>query len=164
MGRIVKLSIVSAITLVMILITVVLMIACNNGSQRENASVNAGTGINFTDKGREHVAAQSKQENKPVFLLAYASYCAACRKMKKSVFSDKEIGDLFNKSFINAQVDIESKEGKLIVKDYEIAGTPTLLFLSSDGQVINKASGFYSKEELIGLTKGLSFNGKPVCE
>lgn len=164
MCHIVKLSIVSAITLVMILITVVFMIACNNGSQGENASLNTGTGINFSDKGLKLVAAKSKQENKPVFLLVHASYCSSCKKMKQLVFPDKEIGDLFNKSFINAHVDIESEEGKMIVKDYEITGTPTLLFLAPDGEVINKSSGFHSKEELIALTKGLSVNGNPVCE
>lgn len=164
MSRIVKLSIVSATTLFTLFVTVVFIIACNNGNGGESASVNTGTGINFSDKGLELVAAQSKQENRPVFILAHASYCAACRKMKKSVFPDKEIGNLFNKSFINAQVDIESEEGKMMVKDYEISGTPTLLFLRPDGQVINKSSGFHSKEELIALTKGLSFDGKPVCE
>lgn len=164
MSRIVKLSVISSATLLMILVTSVLMIACNNGSGGESDSVNASRGIHFSDKTLEQVAVQSKLENKPIFLLAHASYCSVCRKMKKSVFSDKEIGDLFNKSFINAQSDIESEEGKKIVNDYEIIGTPTLLFLTPDGQVINKSSGFHSKEELIKLTMGISFNGKPVCE
>lgn len=163
MRRIVNLSIASMVALLVILFTTIILVACNSSSG-EGLSLDSKEGIRFSSNTLEHVAAQSKQENKPVFLLAHASYCAACKKMKKSVFPEKEVGDLFNKSFINAQVDIESEEGKMVVKDYEITGTPTLLFLTPDGQVINKASGFHSKDELIALTKGLSFNGKPVCE
>ncbi len=39
-----------------------------------------------------------------------------------------EVGDVFNKHFINPQVDIVSEEEIKIVKDYEITATPTLLF------------------------------------
>ncbi len=163
MRRIVNLSIASVVTLLVILFTTIVIVACNSSSG-EGLSLDSKDGIRFSGNTLEQVAAQSKQENKPVFLLAHASYCSACKKMKRSVFPEKEVGDLFNKSFINAQVDIESEEGKMVVKEYEITGTPTLLFLTPDGKVTNKASGFHSKDELIALTKGLSFNGKPVCE
>jgi len=136
--------------------------SCGNSSSEEVA-VNSKEGVQFSAASLEQVAEQSKKENKPIFLLAHASYCSVCKKMKRTVFPEKEVGDLFNKNFINVQVDIESEEGKKIVKDYGIEGTPTLLFLAPDGQVINKASGFHNKEELIALTKGLSFDGKPVC-
>lgn len=73
-----------------------------------------------------------------------------------------EVGDVFNKHFINAQVDIESEEEIKIVKDYEIIATSTLLFLAPDGQVINKSSGYQSQEELLILAKELKVEGKPV--
>ncbi len=144
-----------------VLFTITLVLACNSSSP-DDIPLDSKEGIRFSYNTIEQVTAQSRQENKPVFLLAHASYCSSCKKMKKSVFPEKEVGDLFNKGFINAQVDIESDEGQKIVKKYEITGTPTLLFLAPDGKVLSKASGFHSKDELIALTKGLSFNGKPV--
>ncbi len=84
--------------------------------------------------------------------------------MISNIFPLKEVGDVFNKNFINVQVDIESKEGIKMVKEYDIAGTPTLLFLTSDGQVINKASGYQSQQELLALTRGMKVEGKLVCE
>lgn len=75
--------------------------------------------------------------------------------MINTVFTDKETGDLVNKNFINTQIDIESEESKKIVKDYGIEGTPTLLFISPDGKVLKKESGFHNKKELITLTRGL---------
>lgn len=164
MRRIISLSIASVTALVAILLlTVIILTACNSSSD-DKALLESKDGVQFSATSIEQVTAQSKSENKPVFLLAHASYCSSCKKMIRTVFPEKEIGDLFNKSFINAQVDIESEEGKRIVRDYKITGTPTLLFLASDGKIINKSSGFHSKEELIALTKGLSFEGKMVCE
>lgn len=164
MSRIISLSIASVTALVaVLLLTGIILTACN-GSSDNKALLKSKDGVQFSVSSIEQVTAQSKRENKPVFLLAHASYCSSCKKMIRTVFPEKEIGDLFNKSFINAQVDIESEEGKRIVKEYEINGTPTLLFLTPDGQVINKASGFHSKDDLIALTKNLSFEGKPVFE
>ena len=164
MRRIISFSIASVTALVAILLlTVIILMACNSSSDNK-ALLESNDGVQFSASPVEQVIAQSKKENRPMFLLAHACYCTSCRKMIRTVFPEKEIGGLFNKSFINAQVDIESEEGKRIVKVYEISGTPTLLFLTPDGQVINKASGFHSKEELFALTKGLSYEGKPVCE
>ena len=140
--------------LILVLASSVIVSSCSNASSGE-AFVNSKDGVQFSAVGLEQLKERSKKENKPIFLLAHASYCAACKKTIKTVFTEKETGDLFNKRFINVQVDIESEEGKKVVKDYGIEGTPTLLFLSPDGRVINKASGFHNKEELIALTRGL---------
>jgi len=48
--------------------------------------------------------------------------------MISNIFPLMEVGDVFNKHFINPQVDIVSEEEIKIVKDYEITATPTLLF------------------------------------
>ncbi|MBT9484477.1 thioredoxin family protein [Sediminibacterium sp.] len=138
----------------LILVSSVTISSCGNASSGE-AFVNSKEGIQFSASSLQQLKEQSKKESKPIFLLAHASYCAACKEMINTVFTDKETGDLFNKHFINTQIDIESEEGKKIVKDYGIEGTPTLLFLSPNGKMLKKESGFHNKEELITLTRGL---------
>lgn len=147
--------------LILALAGAVMISSCGNYSTEEIV-VNSKEGVQFSATGLGQAIQQSKKENKPIFLLAFAGYCPACKKMKKSIFPDQETGSLFNKGFINAQVDIESEEGQKIVKEYDIEGTPTLLFLTPDGQVLNKASGYHSKEELIALAREVIFDGKPV--
>ncbi len=50
-----------------------------------------------------------------------------------------EVGDVFNKHFINAQVDIESEEEIKIVKDYEITARQLCFFLRrTDRLLINQ--------------------------
>lgn len=128
-----------------------------NAYHDNKVSFKSKDGIQFSAMKLQQAEVQSKIDDKPIFLLAHASYCSACKKMIRTVFPEKKIGDLFNKRFINVQVDIESEEGKKVVKNYEITGTPTLLFLTANGKVINKVSGFQSKDELISLVKGLTF-------
>lgn len=157
MRSIIGTSIASAAALITLLLLTIIILLAGNSSSGENALLQSKDGVQFSAISLGQAAAQSKRENKSVFLLVHASYCSSCRKMIRTVFPEKEIGDLFNKNFINAQVDIESEEGERVVKDFEIRGTPTLLFLTPDGKVISKTSGFYSKQELIALTKGLLF-------
>lgn len=162
MRKIIHLSVISVSALLLLLITIVFT-ACNSSSG-DNVIAESKDGVHFFTGTLEAASALSKKENKPIFLLAHASYCSSCKKMKRSIFPLKEVGEVFNKNFINVQVDIESEEGIKVVKDYEITGTPTLLFLTPDGQVINKASGYQSQQELLALTRGMKVEGKPVYE
>ena len=127
--------------------------SCNSGPAQ--AFVISDSALRFSVTGLTQAEALSKKENKTIFLFAHASYCGACKKMKKEVLSKKEVGDFFNKQFINSEVDIESPEGKELVKKYDIDATPTLLFLNADGGVIKKASGFHDEAGLIALAKNL---------
>jgi thioredoxin 1 len=162
MKKIIDLSFGMMVALFLSLIGIVLLIY--NAYHGDKVSFASKDGIQFSAMKLQQAEVQSKIGDKPIFLLAHASYCSACKKMIRTVFPEKEIGDLFNKRFINVQVDIESEEGKKVVKNYEITGTPTLLFLTANGKVINKVSGFQSKDELISLAKGLTFQGRPVSK
>ncbi len=160
MGKIINLSFIAAAVLILIVITII--VATFNRSTDDTTKIDSKDGIHFFTGTMNEAVALSKKENKPMFLLAHASYCSSCKKMISNIFPLKEVGDVFNKNFINAQVNIESGEGIKIVKEYEVTATSTLLFLAPDGQVINKSSGYQSQEELLILAKELKVEGKPV--
>ena len=52
---------------------------------------------------------QAKAENKPIFLSVGYSTCYWCHVMERNVFSNPEIADLMNASFINIKVDREER-------------------------------------------------------
>ena len=52
---------------------------------------------------------QAKAENKPIFLSVGYSTCYWCHVMERNVFSNPEIADLMNTSFINIKVDREER-------------------------------------------------------
>ena len=52
---------------------------------------------------------RAKAENKPIFLSVGYSTCYWCHVMERNVFSNPEIADLMNASFINIKVDREER-------------------------------------------------------
>jgi thioredoxin-related protein len=76
-----------------------------------------------------------------------------CKKLKSKTFSNKEVGDFFNSSFVNASLDGEEQEGSELAVKYGVQGYPTLLFINGDGNVVERASGYHNANELIRLGK-----------
>lgn len=85
--------------------------------------------------------AEAKQQNKLIFMDAYAVWCGPCKWMTKNVFSVPEVGQVFNRNFINAYIDMEKGEGVALRKQYNIRAYPTYLFINGDGEVVHKVVG-----------------------
>ena len=76
-------------------------------------SISFSQGINFVpeDMKWQDVLAKAKKENKIVFVDAYTTWCGPCKWMAANIFPTKEVGDVFNASFVNAKIDMEKGEG-----------------------------------------------------
>ncbi|HEY5464669.1 MAG TPA: thioredoxin fold domain-containing protein [Hanamia sp.] len=122
-------------------------------------------GIKF-EKGLNWVEIKQKarKENKFIFLDAYTTWCAPCRYMAKYIFPQPQVGDFFNKHFINIAVQIDTtkkdnkyvkswyNDAKMISNLYKIDAYPTYLFFNQDGILVhiikgasNSANNFISK-------------------
>lgn len=112
-------------------------------------------GIQFTDATWKDHLAKAKSEKKIIFLDAYASWCGPCKLLQKNVFPQKEVGDFFNKEFINVKIDMEKGEGPALALQYPLEAYPTLFFIDSDGKVIKKVIGYQSPEGLLAIGKGV---------
>lgn len=150
----IKLSIGSAIFIAAAIVITVLIHSCQSASAPLNLS--SPQGVTFSGVSYNNIIEESKKVNKPAFIFIHANYCTACKKMAGNVLPAKNVGDLYNNLFINGEFDIESAEGKYLVNKYDITSTPTLLYISPDGRVILKESGFHSIEELTALAAGIS--------
>ena len=67
----------------------------------------AQEGIQFFGGNWEEAIETAKKEHKLIFVDAYAEWCGPCKRMAKEVFTQKELGDFFNKYFINVKMDME---------------------------------------------------------
>jgi len=95
----------------------------------------------------------AKKENKLIFLDVYATWCGPCKKLKSKTFSDKEVGDFYNQTFINVALDGEKGEGLELARKYGVRGYPTLLFIDANGKVVSGTSGYHNPSEFIALGK-----------
>ncbi len=121
----------------------------------EAAEPAAEQGIQFTDASWAAIMKKAKAENKVIFLDAYASWCGPCKLLQKNVFTRPDVGELFNKNFINVKVDMERGEGPQLARQFPMEAYPTLFFIEPDGKIVRKVIGYRSPEQLISLGKSV---------
>lgn len=94
----------------------------------------------------------AKEQNKPIFIDFYTSWCAPCKVMTSEVFPQEKVGTYFNAQFINCKIQCDDKGiGVEIGKKYQVNAYPTLMFLNAKGELIHSMAGGISAEELIAL-------------
>ncbi|SIQ12866.1 Thioredoxin-like [Chryseobacterium sp. RU37D] len=119
------------------------------------AEKNTNSEVSFYNGSLKEARAKAKKEKKAIFLDVYATWCGPCKLLKKTTFKDPELSDYFNKNFVSLEVDGEKGEGIEIVKKYQLKGYPSLLFIDSNGNVMNKTLGYYDGKELLEIVKSI---------
>jgi thiol-disulfide isomerase/thioredoxin len=71
--------------------------------------------------------------------------------MARDVFTAQEVGDFFNKQFINVKMDMEKGEGRGLSETFGVMAYPTLLFVDYSGEIVHRAVGYHTSDLLIGL-------------
>lgn len=112
-----------------------------------------GQGIKFEDSNWTSMLAKAKQENKLIFVDAYAVWCGPCKLMVKNIFPLKSVGDIYNAQFINAKIDMEKGEGIDLAKKYNVRAFPTYLFINGDGEEVHRTLGYVPEGDFIQFAK-----------
>lgn len=114
-----------------------------------SSEVKLEEGIQFFAGTWQQAIDKAKKENKYIFLDAYASWCGPCKMMKHKTFTDKAVGDFYNKHFICVALDMEKGEGPALAEKYSVEAYPTLIYFHPDGKLIGKAMGFRKSKEFL---------------
>jgi thiol:disulfide interchange protein DsbD len=80
---------------------------------------------------------RAQELNKPVILDFSAAWCAPCRELDDVTFRDPEIVKRAERDFVMVKVDLTRKGEPVhqrLVRQYEVKGVPTVVFLDSRGQ------------------------------
>lgn len=73
--------------------------------------------------------------------------------MDKDVFTHQATADIINKDFISYKVNAEKNNGPIIAFNYDVVAYPTLLFLDTQGNVLERREGAIYHSELLSLAK-----------
>jgi thioredoxin-related protein len=111
-------------------------------------------GVNFEHElSWSEVQAKAKEENKYIFMDCFTTWCGPCKYMTANVFPQAEVGEFFNKNFINVKVQMDKTGGdnesvkkwyddaKAIADKYRIAAYPTFLYFSPEGKLVHRVVG-----------------------
>lgn len=97
--------------------------------------------IIFSEKTWQENLALSKEQNKMIFLDAFASWCGPCKWMAKNMFTNDTVADYYNREFICVSMDMEKGEGIALAKKFNIRVYPTLLFIDANGEILHRKAG-----------------------
>ncbi|MGB1216652.1 MAG: thioredoxin family protein, partial [Saprospiraceae bacterium] len=76
-----------------------------------------------------------------------------CKRMAKQVFTQKSVGDFYNKNFLNVKLDMEKGEGPRFAGQYNVRSYPTLLFIDGGGEIVHRQVGGQAPADFIKLGK-----------
>lgn len=108
-------------------------------------------GIRFFEGTWQEALEEADRTGKLIFVDAYATWCGPCKRMARDVFTKKEVGDYFNRYFINLKLDMEKGEGLVFREQYPVGAFPTLFFIGPDAAVVHKVVGGQTVEGLLRL-------------
>lgn len=114
-------------------------------------SFTAQSQIRFESTGWNEALVKAKQENKLIFLDAYATWCQPCKVMEEYIFTDLEVGNFYNKNFINVRLDMEEYPGAELAERYSVSVYPSLLFVNGNGEIIHRGCGSMDSSEFLAL-------------
>ena len=93
----------------------------------------------------------SLNNNEKMILDFYADWCIPCKELDALTFSDTRVIDK-SKEFTNYKIDMTktmSDETEIIRNKFKIVGMPTLIFIDSKGNEIERVSQFITAEEIL---------------
>ncbi|WP_160712817.1 thioredoxin family protein [Chitinophaga solisilvae] len=111
-------------------------------------------GINFDNQlSWSQLLEKANSESKFLFVDCYTTWCGPCKSMERDVYPAREVGTLFNTSFISVKIQMDTSknddayirsryaDAAYLQKKYNIYSFPTFLFFSPGGQLVHKEVG-----------------------
>lgn len=112
-------------------------------------------GIAFFEGSWQQALEKAKEEEKPIFVDAYTTWCGPCKMMAQRVFPLPEVGALYNANFIALQIDMETEAGLLFQKTYPVSAFPTLLYIDGEGKLLKKVVGAQQGDALLQIGRNV---------
>ncbi len=117
------------------------------------SAIGLAQGIEFFHGSLDEALRKAKAEEKLVFMDCFTSWCGPCKRMAAQTFPDPEVGAFFNENFVCLKKDMEKEDGPELADRFVITSYPSLLFLDTEGKIMQKKVGAMSPDALIEAAK-----------
>ena len=125
------------------------LLALSAGLLLTGATALRAQGIEFFAGSYEEALAEAEATGKLVFIDAYAVWCGPCKRMSNEVFPRADVGEFYNRHFVNLKLDMERGAGKEFQRIYPVSSYPTLLYLDAAGELVQRIVGAQDGDNLI---------------
>ena len=104
----------------------------------------------------------AKSQGKPVMIDFYTDWCGWCKKLDSDTYSDSKVNAASEK-FICVKINAEKEPA--ITGKYGVSGYPTVIFLDSNGNILQKNPGYLPPAQFLeNMDKILSTMPKPTAK
>lgn len=80
--------------------------------------------VRFEALSTDALRERAMKSGKLVFIELHADWCPPCRVMEREVFSDREVGEFFERHFVAARYDTDRRTGRALMKRYGSGAIP----------------------------------------
>ncbi len=133
---------------ILFLFSALLFISAPFVYSQDDQTTGAG-GMQFYEGSWSEVLAAAKEQNKYIFVDAFADWCVPCKWMAKNVFPTEEAGKFYNEHFIVYKLDMEKGEGIDFAKTYHVNAYPTYLYFNPSGELVHISGSSKPLEKFI---------------
>jgi thioredoxin-related protein len=126
-------------------------------------------GVRFEQNISWHqVLEKAKIENKIIFIDAFTTWCGPCKMMDKTTYLNEEVGAAMQSKFIAIKVQMDRTaldnqdiknwyaDADFLKSKFKVDAFPSLIFLSPNGELLNKETGYRDDSAFLQLTKSAS--------
>jgi thioredoxin-related protein len=106
--------------------------------------------VNFIKADWSSLKVKAKAEKKRIFIDAYTDWCGWCKVMDKETFTDKQVADLMNRSFVATKLEMEKDAlGSKLSRKYIITSFPSFLIFDEEGRLLHIIKGYQKPKDFI---------------
>lgn len=92
---------------------------------------------------------KAKQENKPVFVMLYATWCPHCNAMKNGTLKDATVMTFLESNYVCVWKDIDKPEGLALKTKFDTKSLPSFLILDANETVLYNLKGEIKPAEFL---------------
>ncbi len=111
------------------------------------------TKFDFIQNDYQQAKEQAKENDQLIFVDTYTSWCGWCKRMDQTTFQDENAAAFFNKNFVNLKMNMEKGDGPALARKLKIQAYPTFVILDKDGNLVGKAVGYQTVDNLVAFGK-----------
>jgi thiol-disulfide isomerase/thioredoxin len=99
------------------------------------------------EKDYPSAVAAAKISGRKVFIDFETSWCGPCKTMDEWIWTDVEVARQLNAGFVGVKLDGDIE--KALVRQYKVAGYPTMIVLDPAGAELHRAVGYLSSKDML---------------